>query len=115
MRITKEIFDSYVAERYQKWVCDTSRLITRGDKDEAFEIINDLIEYTYKRIEDKGTIACKCGNIDGYIYAGARLSKTSDSSPYQRKRGLQFIYIPLSEIFVELNETTTDNDDENEL
>lgn len=106
MRITKEIFDKCIAERYRKWIADTMRCVTNGNKDEAEEIVNDLCEYTYKRIEDKGFISCY--NIDGYVYSCARLSKTSDMSPYQRKRGMQFIYIPLSEIFTELKDNEID-------
>lgn len=112
MKITKEILDDFITQRYKKWLADTERLVTKGDPDEAAEIVNDVIEYTYKRIEDKGAFNCK--NIDGYIYTGVRLSKTSENSPYQRKRGLQFIYVPLSEIFTELKDETTD-DNENEL
>lgn len=112
MKITKEILDDFITQKYKKWLADTARLVTNGDSDEAAEIVNDVIEYTYKRIEDKG--AFNCVNIDGYIYSGVRLSKTSENSPYQRKRGLQFIYVPLSEIFTELKDETPD-DNENEL
>lgn len=106
MKITKEILDDFITQRYKKWLADTARLVTKGDTDEAAEIVNDVIEYTYKRIEDKGAFNCK--NIDGYIYTGVRLSKTSENSPYQRKRGLQFIYVPLSEIFEELRQPEGD-------
>ena len=68
MKITKEILDDFITQRYKKWLADTERLVTKGDPDEAAEIVNDVIEYTYKRIEDKGAFNCK--NIDGYIYTG---------------------------------------------
>lgn len=105
MKIDKTTFDGIITEKYYKWIADTARLTTKGNTDEAAEIINDLIEYTYRRIENNGGFECK--NIDGYIYRGARFSKISKSSPYQRKRGGQFINVPLSEIFKELNENKT--------
>lgn len=104
MKIDRKAFDEAVSKTYDKWQNDIIRLITGGDWEEATDILNDVIMTIYDRLEE-GDIEVK--NLNGYIYLAARYSKTSKTSPYQRKRNMDKVNCPVNEaIFI------PDEDDE---
>lgn len=99
MLITKEAFDHEVETNYEKWLKDCQRLIY-PDRETAMDLLNDVIAYTYDRILKPNGVPFECDNVDGYIYQACRLSKSSTTSPYQRKRGMQVIKIPIDDLIV---------------
>lgn len=108
MIVDKQTFDQLITERYNKWVYSCTRLVTH-DEDEAHEIVNDFIEYTYKRLTEKGIIEVK--NVNGYVYSGCKLSYISPSSPFQRKRQMQYQWLPLIGVDYDNEEYEVDYDD----
>lgn len=95
MNIDKTTFDRTVSEKYEKWLKDCLRLIS-PDWETSVDILNDAITYTYERIIKNGSFECE--NIDGYIYQACRMSKCSNTSPYQRKRWMHCIQIPIDDL-----------------
>lgn len=96
MTIDKKMFDNEVATKYEKWLKDCQRLIA-PDRETAMDILNDVILYTYNRIY-KHNGKFECDNVDGYIYQACRMSKCSTTSPYQRKRWLHCITVPIDDL-----------------
>lgn len=97
MKVTTEKLNEEVSKLYNKWLADCMKHI-EGNKEKAIDILNDCIVNLYDRIAKKGG-EIEIDNIGGYISTAFYFSKISTSSPYQRKRGMQYKYVSIDDVY----------------